>query len=486
MPDGWTPADGLVIWNHGFGLDMEPDVDLGPLADLQLLEGYAVAASSFRLIGWALFETVSDNRELVDAFEKAFGVPQQIFVYGGSLGGLVTAQAIEIGGLGNVVGAMSICGAVAGSRIWDGALDLRLIYDAVCGNVPGAAIPGGAEGLPDPPDPSVNMVLAVEACTGILQLPEQRTPEQVARLARILAVTGLPENFLLTDMGYATSGLSDLVHDPQKLDGGMGLGNANVDYGDADLNATIERVQADPDLRRRMVDNYTPSGRVGDVKIISLQTDQDGLVLVEGLSAYASVVPAENLTLGIVVEDVPTHCGFTTAEILASWEALRGWVAGLPQPTAQNLQDTCNGLAVGGVAEGPCRIDPGFVVPDLDDRMRPRDVCVPDATTLCLGDKGRFQLRITWEDFAGNTGPGRTTGMGTQDTGSFWFFDSDNIELVVKVLDGRQLNGHHWVFYGSLTNVGFELTVTDMETSLQKVYSNPSGNFASVGDNTAF
>jgi hypothetical protein len=34
------------------------------------------------------------------------------------------------------------------------------------------------------------------------------------------------------------------------------------------------------------------------------------------------------------------------------------------------------------------------------------------------------------------------------DTGYFWFFEDTNVELVVKVLDGRAINGHTWVFYG--------------------------------------
>ncbi len=132
VPDGWTPADGLVIWNHGFSLaPIGPDVDLGPLADVQLDEGFAVAASSYSQSGWALFQTAQDNREMVDAFEAEFGTPGFIVLFGASLGGLVTAQGIEQGDLGNVIGAYPICGALGGSRLWDGALDLRLLYDCL-------------------------------------------------------------------------------------------------------------------------------------------------------------------------------------------------------------------------------------------------------------------------------------------------------------------------------------------------------------------
>ncbi len=57
----------------------------------------------------------------------------------------------------------------------------------------------------------------------------------------------------------------------------------------------------------------------------------------------------------------------------------------------------------------------------------------------------------------------------TDDTGSFWFFDDANLELILKVLDGRWLNGHFWVFYGALSNVECTITITDTETGAQEV-----------------
>ncbi|MCH9652192.1 MAG: hypothetical protein K0U98_28445 [Deltaproteobacteria bacterium] len=488
VPDGWQAEDGLVIWNHGFDLSpVGPVDDLGPLVAVQLAEGYAVAASSYSLTGWALFETVTDVEEMVSAFEQEFQTPEQILIYGASLGGIVTAQLVEQARVPNVVGALPICGAVGGSRIWDGGVDLRLIYDAVCGAVPGAAIPGGAQGLPFPPDPSFDqaaMALAVNTCTGVLQPAGTRSPDQAARLAKILAVTGLPESFLLTDMGFSTFGLADLVHDPRKLNGENPFSNSKVVYGDAEVDADIARITADQDARRFFFDHYTPSGKVGDTKIISLHTDKDGLVLVENESSYASVVPPGNFTLGIVVEEEPSHCGFTEAELLSAWELLRGWVAGLPQPTATDLQTTCQAVEAGGVS-GPCRIDPGFQVPDLDVRVRRRTTCVAGEQTLCLGDGDRFAFDVNWQDRQGRTGDGQKVDLDGRSSG-FWFFSPDNIELTVKMLDGRQNNGHWWVFYGSLTNVSFDLKVTDTFTDLVTVYTNPQGNFASVGDTEAF
>lgn len=376
VPDLWNGD--LVIWNHGFSFaPIGPVTDVGPLVDLQLAEGYAVAASSYQQIAWVVFKTKNDLQNLVGVFKESFGTPGQVLVYGVSLGGLVTAAAIEEAHLGNVVGAFPICGALAGSRLWDGGLDFRLIYDAVCDAVPGASIPGGSEGLPAGSTQTLeDTVLAIDTCFGLL-FPLVRTPDQQARLDQFLSVTQLPESFIFTDMAFATFAMSDLVHDPKKLAGKLGTGNANVFYGDPAIDASIERVSPNPGAANRLRRHYTPTGNVGLTKIVSLHTDKDGFVIVENESEYAQVVPASNLTTAIVVEDEPSHCAFTPAELVAGWESLRFWVAGGPQPTAAVIQGLCGLLEAGlfpglPALPGPCRIDPTFVIPDIDGRIPPR------------------------------------------------------------------------------------------------------------------
>ena len=113
--------------------------------------------------------------------------------------------------------------------------------------------------------------------------------------------------------------------------------------------------------------------------------------------------------------------------------------------------------------------------------------CLRDATTLCL-NSGRFRVRVDWE--AQNLNPVQS-GSGqavvlTGDTGYFWFFSENNVELVVKVVDGRSVNGHFWFFSGSLSNVHYTIRVTDTETGLEKVYTNPQDTFGSKDDTSAF
>ena len=110
--------------------------------------------------------------------------------------------------------------------------------------------------------------------------------------------------------------------------------------------------------------------------------------------------------------------------------------------------------------------------------------CTPSATSLCLSS-GRFQVSVSWTDFQNRTGDGQAVSL-TADTGYFCFFSASNVELIVKVLDARALNGKFWVFFGALSNVEYTLTVRDSVTGSTKTYQNPSGQFASVGDTTAF
>jgi uncharacterized protein DUF4331 len=97
----------------------------------------------------------------------------------------------------------------------------------------------------------------------------------------------------------------------------------------------------------------------------------------------------------------------------------------------------------------------------------------------------RFSTTVSWKTPDGKTGTGQPLGVAANTQG-FWFFSPDNVEVTVKVLDGRAINGHFWVFYGSMTNVEFTLTVTDTQSGAQKIYTNPQGINGSKADTSAF
>jgi subtilisin-like proprotein convertase family protein len=111
--------------------------------------------------------------------------------------------------------------------------------------------------------------------------------------------------------------------------------------------------------------------------------------------------------------------------------------------------------------------------------------CTGDADTLCLNN-GRFRVAATFETNTGLAGPASAVKL-TEDTGYFWFFNSANVETVVKVLNGCGVNDRYWFFAGGLTNVRTVLTVTDTKTGQVKTYTNPQNTaFLPIQDTSAF
>ena len=117
--------------------------------------------------------------------------------------------------------------------------------------------------------------------------------------------------------------------------------------------------------------------------------------------------------------------------------------------------------------------------------FEPAASCGSTPTRLCLQSLG-FQVEVTWKNPAtGATGAGQAVKL-TGDTGYFWFFGPENVELIVKVLDGRALNGHFWVFYGALSNVEYTITIRRVVTGETRQYKNPANSLASRADTEAF
>jgi hypothetical protein len=98
---------------------------------------------------------------------------------------------------------------------------------------------------------------------------------------------------------------------------------------------------------------------------------------------------------------------------------------------------------------------------------------------------GRFRLLANWQT-AGDAGDAVPLPL-TVDTAAFWFFRPDNLELMVKVLDGCQANQRFWVFAAGLTDVGVELTVEDTVAGVSRSYPNAGGAaFPPVQDTAHF
>ena len=116
--------------------------------------------------------------------------------------------------------------------------------------------------------------------------------------------------------------------------------------------------------------------------------------------------------------------------------------------------------------------------------------CVDDSTTLCL-DRGRYAVRAGWND-GSEVQLAKVARLNGQDIktdnqGLMYFFDANNWELMVKVLDGCHINDHKWLFGSANTNIEYTLWVADSQTGEVLCYDNPVGMAAmTVADTQAF
>lgn len=110
--------------------------------------------------------------------------------------------------------------------------------------------------------------------------------------------------------------------------------------------------------------------------------------------------------------------------------------------------------------------------------------CSPGPNALCLAG-GRFKVEASWQ--TGNAHGAATAQSLGNDSGNFWFFSPDNVELTAKVLNACDGFDRYWVFVSGLTNVEVTIKVTDTHNGQVRQYFNPQGTaFAPVQDTNAF
>jgi hypothetical protein len=111
--------------------------------------------------------------------------------------------------------------------------------------------------------------------------------------------------------------------------------------------------------------------------------------------------------------------------------------------------------------------------------------CPEAESVLCLND-AQFAVEADWTLPSGKTGPASGKPL-TDQTGYFWFFNKNNLEVIVKILDGCAANGHYWIFAAGLTNLQTNLIVEDLSSGSVWTRTNPQGQaFQPIQDTTAF
>ncbi len=90
---------------------------------------------------------------------------------------------------------------------------------------------------------------------------------------------------------------------------------------------------------------------------------------------------------------------------------------------------------------------------------------------LCLTEQ-RFEVTVQWQDFGGTIGNATAVPL-TTDSGYLWFFQDDNVEVVLKVLDACSFTNGFWLFVTGLTNTEVHLLVDDVVAGVTRSLFNP-------------
>jgi len=378
VPMRWNGV--LVLHAHGGPELGEPraertEQDLKRWA-VMVKAGYAWAGSTYRQGGVAVRAAGEDTERLRGIFNAAVGQPRLTILHGQSWGASVAAKAAEAypESYDGVLLTSGVLGG--GTHSYDFRLDLRVVYQALCGNHPLPSEPAYPlwQGLP-PNSKLTHAELArrVDECTGLRLKPDQRSAAQQRTLDAILKVVRIPERSLIGHLNWATWHFQDIAF--KRLDGGNAFGNIGAQYvgsdDDAALNAKVARYRADPAAVARFAQDADPTGRI-KVPVLTTHAIDDPVAFVELDSAFLETMRSAGNAEHLVqtFTDEHEHSYLSDAEYPALMEALLAWVSKGEKPTPQQVADRCGALLPR--FGGACHFVPDYRPAPLDQRVTPR------------------------------------------------------------------------------------------------------------------
>lgn len=314
IPEQWNRR--LVVWMHGFD-EFAPVATVAPPDFRRFLvaNGYAWAASSYSTTAFIPHRGADESAALWDYFVRAHGRPDWTYASGLSMGGWSSHIAAERYG-DRYDGALALCGA-AGTEP-----GLRVSVEYV---VVGAFVAGVTQA-------------EYEASDDVAQLVDDRIrpalddPEARENFDAIMVdLTGGPR-------AYAVEGIRDeegTNFERAKLvvaagfvpprAAGYVLGPANAVTSDVfNRDAIVMPTSAGYD---EFAEGMDTTGALA-MPLLTLHTTGDGQVPINQAQILRERVAGagySDLLVQRVVED-PGHCGFTTGEQEAAFQALVEWV----------------------------------------------------------------------------------------------------------------------------------------------------------------
>jgi alpha-beta hydrolase superfamily lysophospholipase len=378
LPARWNRV--LVVYAHD-GPDTKPptterNADGADRWSPFVKAGYAWAGTAYRRAAYAVRDAAEDTENARKLFAATLGAPRRTLVHGEGWGALVAARAIEIYPK-SYDGALLTSGELAGAtRGEDYRIDLRVIYQFYCRNLPRAVEAQYPLWMGLPPGSkltSAEVRARFNECTGSDLPTYQRSPEQRAALAGILAASRVPERTLPTQLARSAVVVAELVN--RVLGGRNPFSNEGIEYrgtrDDRALNAGVARFAADPAARAALAADADLTGRIA-VPVLSLHAIADPVAFVEHESAYRATLERAGTAdrLVQVYTDEKEHHSLSTSEYLASLDALLDWVDHGRKPAPTEIQEAC-GAFVARYDE-PCRVRPDYRPGAWETRVYPR------------------------------------------------------------------------------------------------------------------
>lgn len=384
MPQAWNGT--LVLHAHGGPELGEPKPersaeDLTRWA-IMVKAGYAWAGSTFAQGGVEVRKAAQDTERLRRIFLQHVAKPQRTILHGQSWGASVAAQGAEMfataaGGRSPYDAVLLTSGVLGGgTRSYDFRLDLRVIYQAVCGNHPRAdeapyplwqGLPAGSTLT------RAELAKRVDECTGIRSQPQARTEAQRRNLKTLLETVRIPERSLVGHLNWGTWHFQDIVW--KRLDGGNPFGNIGARYrgspDDDALNAKVARYAADPKALARFAHDTDPGGRI-PVPVLTAHAIHDPIAFVELESQFRQTMEraGSGARLVQVFTDESEHSYLNDAMYPALMSSLLAWAERGEKPTPRSIAERCAGFEA-QFGKG-CKVLPDYQPPPLDARVTPR------------------------------------------------------------------------------------------------------------------
>jgi pimeloyl-ACP methyl ester carboxylesterase len=321
-PAAWNGR--LVVYAHGYVAPEAPVAlpEVDPLRDALLMQGVAVAYSSYSENGYALKDGVQRTRQVRELFAERFGEPAHSYLLGHSLGGAVSVVLAEKNPeLWS--GVLPMCGVVGGSQLeFDYLFNVRVLFDYY---FPGA-LPGDAVTVPAELDWETEALPAIVTAIGT-------HPERLVEMAQV-AQSGLG-GMTMEDLGPAVvqalwfqlHGTNDVLG---RARGGIPFDNTTTDYvgssDDAALNAGVQRIRGTRQGERFAAKWFEPTGRLS-VPTIMLHTTRDPVVPFAHEAAYADAASVGGGSAMLVQRSVDAfgHCTFSAEDQFRAIQDLIVW-----------------------------------------------------------------------------------------------------------------------------------------------------------------